>query len=137
SISCLLSLLLSLFFFFNDPAPSEIYTLSLHDALPISISAEPTICKINFCSEVKPSFCFLKIFKKSSANPIPPKKIIVPTNNQTSLCHCPVRIDQISKPTRAADRKTPPPIAGVPDLALCQAGPSSLVTCPNCFSRIN
>src|SRR5687768_17941998 len=23
------------FFFFNDPAPSEIYTLSLHDALPI------------------------------------------------------------------------------------------------------
>src|SRR5436853_5131676 len=27
---------LSLFFFFNDPAPTEIYTLSLHDALPIS-----------------------------------------------------------------------------------------------------
>src|SRR3712207_9480562 len=25
-------------FFFNDPAPTEIYTLSLHDALPISIS---------------------------------------------------------------------------------------------------
>src|SRR4051794_41877503 len=24
------------FFFFNDTAPSEIYTLSLHDALPIS-----------------------------------------------------------------------------------------------------
>src|SRR5205814_8391532 len=26
---------LSLFFFFNDTAPTEIYTLSLHDALPI------------------------------------------------------------------------------------------------------
>src|SRR5690349_23594979 len=26
-----------LFFFFNDPAPTEIYTLSLHDALPISV----------------------------------------------------------------------------------------------------
>src|SRR5688572_33281053 len=26
-------------FFFNDPAPTEIYTLSLHDALPISIRA--------------------------------------------------------------------------------------------------
>src|SRR5207248_11504395 len=25
-------------FFFNDPATTEIYTLSLHDALPISIS---------------------------------------------------------------------------------------------------
>src|SRR5205085_11159488 len=31
-----LSLPLFLFFFFNDPAPTEIYTLSLHDALPIS-----------------------------------------------------------------------------------------------------
>src|SRR5262249_62112622 len=26
------------FFFFNDPAPTELYTLSLHDALPISPS---------------------------------------------------------------------------------------------------
>src|SRR5690348_18257093 len=26
------------FFFFNDPAPTEIYTLSLHDALPILAS---------------------------------------------------------------------------------------------------
>src|SRR2546421_6739046 len=28
------------FFFFNDTATTEIYTLSLHDALPISVSAE-------------------------------------------------------------------------------------------------
>src|SRR5438309_6085325 len=28
---------LSFFFFFNDPATTEIYTLSLHDALPISM----------------------------------------------------------------------------------------------------
>src|SRR5256885_6125861 len=28
--------MLSLFFFFNDTATTEIYTLSLHDALPIS-----------------------------------------------------------------------------------------------------
>src|SRR2546429_5969376 len=28
--------MLFLFFFFNDPATTEIYTLSLHDALPIS-----------------------------------------------------------------------------------------------------
>src|SRR5437764_15163613 len=31
-------LLLSLIFFFNDTATTEIYTLSLHDALPISAS---------------------------------------------------------------------------------------------------
>ena len=33
----LLFLLLFLFFFFNDTATTEIYTLSLHDALPISL----------------------------------------------------------------------------------------------------
>src|SRR5688500_20398888 len=30
-------------FFFNDPAPTEIYTLSLHDALPISWVSLPAI----------------------------------------------------------------------------------------------
>src|SRR5438034_5780772 len=32
-----LSFLFSLFFFFNDTATTEIYTLSLHDALPICV----------------------------------------------------------------------------------------------------
>src|SRR2546430_10914404 len=32
---------LLLFFFFNDTATTEIYTLSLHDALPISIPTTP------------------------------------------------------------------------------------------------
>src|SRR5438874_12404854 len=32
---CLLYVLLLFFFFFNDTATTEIYTLSLHDALPI------------------------------------------------------------------------------------------------------
>src|SRR2546430_8313156 len=39
---------ISFFFFFNDTATTEIYTLSLHDALPISVRArralrEPTL----------------------------------------------------------------------------------------------
>src|SRR5947208_12354275 len=34
----ILFLLLFFFFFFNDTATTEIYTLSLHDALPISLS---------------------------------------------------------------------------------------------------
>src|SRR5205809_7010129 len=34
SVSCSCSIFF--FFFFNDPSPTEIYTLSLHDALPIS-----------------------------------------------------------------------------------------------------
>src|SRR5438552_16194851 len=39
--SCLivfLSFSIFLLFFFNDPATTEIYTLSLHDALPISLA---------------------------------------------------------------------------------------------------
>src|SRR5438094_8797522 len=35
-LCCLLLLLFFCFFFFNDTATTEIYTLSLHDALPIS-----------------------------------------------------------------------------------------------------
>src|SRR5690348_18331986 len=31
----------SLFFFFNATSPTEIYTLSLHDALPIYAAVEP------------------------------------------------------------------------------------------------
>src|SRR5258706_16287184 len=34
--------LLFFFFFFNDTATTEIYTLSLHDALPISSSRAPS-----------------------------------------------------------------------------------------------
>src|SRR5204863_9127371 len=33
-------------FFFNDPTPTEIYTLSLHDALPISLIALATFCTV-------------------------------------------------------------------------------------------
>src|SRR5436309_14512048 len=33
----------SFFFFFNDTATTEIYTLSLHDALPISIAANVSV----------------------------------------------------------------------------------------------
>src|SRR2546429_9354508 len=43
SLSYICLLLTSfLFFFFNDTATTEIYTLSLHDALPISRSCQAT-----------------------------------------------------------------------------------------------
>src|SRR6266566_9675176 len=37
------TLVVLLFFFFNDTATTEIYTLSLHDALPISPSTAATM----------------------------------------------------------------------------------------------
>src|SRR5258708_23160717 len=44
----ILSISISSFFFFNDTATTEIYTLSLHDALPISkVHAQETTMDIN------------------------------------------------------------------------------------------
>src|SRR2546422_3600307 len=40
----------AIFFFFNDPATTEIYTLSLHDALPIYLLSHRTLL-------VRPSAC--------------------------------------------------------------------------------
>src|SRR5258708_38791806 len=42
---------LSTLFFFNDTATTEIYTLSLHDALPILLSMETCALPRNFGSE--------------------------------------------------------------------------------------
>src|SRR5690242_21674023 len=42
-------LLISFFFFFNDTATTEIYTLSLHDALPISI--QETLREVQRCTK--------------------------------------------------------------------------------------
>src|SRR2546429_6402625 len=41
--SCTWPATLFLFFFFNDTATTEIYTLSLHDALPICTSSQPVL----------------------------------------------------------------------------------------------
>src|SRR2546426_5157839 len=40
----------SLFFFFNDTATTEIYTLSLHDALPICFAATSAAARVEFTS---------------------------------------------------------------------------------------
>src|SRR3712207_9080564 len=46
-----------LFFFFNDTATTEIYTLSLHDALPISASDRTTRSRA-LDTGVKPFYVF-------------------------------------------------------------------------------
>src|SRR5256885_6795910 len=43
------------FFFFNDTATTEIYTLSLHDALPISLASR-TLAVVSSISVAMPAF---------------------------------------------------------------------------------
>src|SRR5258708_39487086 len=53
-----LKLLYSYFFFFNDTATTEIYTLSLHDALPIFQSSSEISTGASMCAAF-PSASFL------------------------------------------------------------------------------
>src|SRR5258706_13643760 len=56
----------SIFFFFNDTATTEIYTLSLHDALPICLQSQsrvPTI-QILECVLVDPQHDVLQWLKR-------------------------------------------------------------------------
>src|SRR5258707_2518662 len=46
------------FFFFNDTATTEIYTLSLHDALPISRKKPPSGCGSNPSCSIRTSAAF-------------------------------------------------------------------------------
>ena len=43
------------FFFFNDTATTEIYTLSLHDALPISQAPELSVSTADICADNLPA----------------------------------------------------------------------------------
>src|SRR2546430_7597207 len=48
-----------LFFFFNDTATTEIYTLSLHDALPISRGRWTTCCTARSCARRTSRYAWL------------------------------------------------------------------------------
>src|SRR5438067_13356464 len=84
-----------IFFFFNDTATTEIYTLSLHDALPISRSSMPIGAPIHTrrcsgttssftCSPSRPSAASTRRLPSSSCHApeqkIFPQKCLVPTN---------------------------------------------------------
>ena len=55
------------FFFFNDTATTEIYTLSLHDALPIYLAKKRNLHIVN--EHFEPYFnavlCRLRVFQQS------------------------------------------------------------------------
>src|SRR5689334_24801431 len=104
--------MISYFFFFNDTATTEIYTLSLHDALPISNledHREKVRCiwswppkpdgSLGFwrsrseehTSELQSQFhlvCRLLLEKKKNREQsIPSRRIVLPVSNYSDSCH--------------------------------------------------
>src|SRR5690554_8032985 len=89
-----------LFFFFTAPAPTEIYTLSLHDALPISalLQAEASACvsglaNVLFCALAVHYivFLFLSLSSKLSVRfclfTLTANSLIYPTKSYNILPH--------------------------------------------------
>src|SRR5256884_5946047 len=67
--------LFSLFFFFNDTATTEIYTLSLHDALPICSRIVVVRGFGYWCGTVRGCGCVPSVWKKApSAGPLGDRK---------------------------------------------------------------
>src|SRR5258705_632173 len=87
---------ISFFFFFNDTATTEIYTLSLHDALPISSS--PPRPPSAPASGGKSQEFLSGTGRCSSANPALPETLL----QQRSFC----RTRQISFPTDRSEEHT-------------------------------
>src|SRR5690349_24433939 len=55
---------LFLFFFFNDTATTEIYTLSLHDALPIYLRIKKSLLKCNWTIRKRLPRCKMRLKKR-------------------------------------------------------------------------
>src|SRR5437879_10146547 len=61
--------LISFFFFFNDTATTEIYTLSLHDALPISSPQKARVWKPPRSWSSRIACCWLPTRSASTSSP--------------------------------------------------------------------
>src|SRR5689334_23901968 len=60
------SFYISFFFFFNDTATTEIYTLSLHDALPICVDSECACPSSPFSPSASPWSAVMRTDRKST-----------------------------------------------------------------------
>src|SRR5205807_10222649 len=80
SLMCCSHFLFFLFFFFNDPAPTEIYTLSLHDALPISM-AKASPHSVSARTQ-RPGFSIITVVSSLLAQPFVQHDEVEPTRSE-------------------------------------------------------
>src|SRR5256885_11685108 len=92
------------FFFFNDTATTEIYTLSLHDALPIwpcRCCWRCFCCRFRCLFWCSPRHCHRRLFHRSEEH----------TSELQSPCNLVCRLLLEKKNRRLILRGAPPPIA--------------------------
>src|SRR2546430_13713831 len=70
----------SLFFFFNDTATTEIYTLSLHDALPISCCSSRGVKSCSLTAQPLPE----KLVRRPRHDACCPAKVFLRSEEHTS-----------------------------------------------------
>src|SRR5580692_10329509 len=113
------------FFFFNDPATTEIYTLSLHDALPISrvlplLMAQ--VGNIRLAHSGVPEFCIVNLHKSeiSDLRRSCALRLLVPISHlgEATLAHAselpsdPIATNTPRLELRLSTRRSGSPLAG-------------------------
>src|SRR2546429_6613774 len=91
------------FFFFNDTATTEIYTLSLHDALPICRSASRLVALLCWISFPLPCFVTRALALKENASERPQQSIHPPRHRHVDLAGLLLVLDR-PQPRSRADR---------------------------------
>src|SRR3989454_6637771 len=121
--------LICIFFFFNDTATTEIYTLSLHDALPISLDSVWYCASLTFSiqSTALPLSCSCTAMCVTAVVGAAPCQCFSPGGIQITS---PGRISSIGPPQRCARPEPAVTISVWPSGGGCQAvrAPGSNVT---------
>src|SRR6202040_4172320 len=101
----LLSSTFSSFFFFNDTATTEIYTLSLHDALPISTRFVHALAPIAFGYLLAHYFSLLdrKSTRLNSSHPSISYAVFCLKKKTNPIHHCDTAATPRARPVRCAD----------------------------------
>src|SRR5699024_12422780 len=89
------------FFFFNDPPPTEIYTLSLHDALPISLGRS---CRSSVTTMTSTWICAMPSKTSSAAS----SRTRTPTRSSLPWA-CGGAVTTVTSPTAWAAPSPPAP----------------------------
>src|ERR1035441_11060907 len=94
------------FFFFNDPATTEIYTLSLHDALPIYFGVPPAQ---DTSAPLAPGSCRRALVAGSLPARPPPAPAVAKPSSRCDRTGAPTHQDRSQSAAPTPPAASPPP----------------------------